>query len=842
MEREPSWHRVLRGGVCAVCSLAMSVMLLPAFAQAPSAEAAPETTVRAAQGKASPVVSKKLAISKSGTKVCLESGDKATLKLKSFSARSVKSSKRKVASAKRSGSSIRVVAKKAGTARITAMRGRKTCTIVITVKKEGALTVSVGSTKTIKLKNLKSAKSLDKTVATVKKTGSSFTVGPKKAASFVVSASNRKGARFLYLMSGRKAAAAPETPSAPKTVSADTAVKNVRAYGFVDLEGAKVSAIVLEYDRPVLASSVGTDTYEVSDYTTLQEAANGYDATIEVDGDSIEGNEGAIQDVYVNDEAATSRKGGTTEGRYVIIEVNTDYMLKAQNLVYTESMAAGARQVKSIQGLDSTIAPASAETKNYEAKQELNQWSGKMQTVITVDPDLIILPQLTERAGWHIYKGENGFDATDCYSEYTGKKESFKFPYAVYIPDETVLEKSIANGGKGVALDIHIEHAGANSDDPMASLTSSQAATDLSGSLVQGKTPAIIIVPQVEESRRVSNDYVATSECNPGIWEIIDYYIGDSPYAKYIDKDRIYGTGQSMGGMTLLDMAAQRDNFFAGFSIIGAQWSNSYDKSYQNGGQNRSPENDPVSFTSKYANDGHFNTDYSKNVDQDNWYYQVSDDNLLILNCIGDPMAYGLVEDMSEYYEAAGVEIPHETWSPYLVTAKQDAMVKKLVGESVVGAENPGGNIHWGTFTEGNHMSTWKYAYNLNYTYTWLFQQNRQTELARGKVKSLNDEYQGRDSSGKLIAAGTRHMNSAQFTPHGADPAFTEGWTPEKIDGYKASAAGIDAKIAALTAQSGKDEVQAVVDEYGAAGAAVQKFVTKVSDLKKLAESVGIEF
>lgn len=42
-----------------------------------------------------------------------------------------------------------------------------------------------------------------------------------------------------------------------------------------------------------------------------------------------------------NDKPEISKNGGTKEGKYVIIEVNTDYMLTGQNLSYTSTMMAG---------------------------------------------------------------------------------------------------------------------------------------------------------------------------------------------------------------------------------------------------------------------------------------------------------------------------------------------------------------------------------------------------------------------------------------------------------------------------------------------------------------------
>ena len=62
---------------------------------------------------------------------------------------------------------------------------------------------------------------------------------------------------------------------------ADEAIKQVYAYGFVDLEGAKTSAIIVEYDQEVKASSVNASTYEILDYVMWQEQQQGYERTID---------------------------------------------------------------------------------------------------------------------------------------------------------------------------------------------------------------------------------------------------------------------------------------------------------------------------------------------------------------------------------------------------------------------------------------------------------------------------------------------------------------------------------------------------------------------------------
>ena len=93
-----------------------------------------------------------------------------------------------------------------------------------------------------------------------------------------------------------------------KSVSADNAIVNVKSYGFVDLEGAKASAIIVEYNQDIKVSSVDKNDYEITDYTIYSEKKDGFEKTVEIDRDGTKGNEGQITKVYVNKKIARSRR------------------------------------------------------------------------------------------------------------------------------------------------------------------------------------------------------------------------------------------------------------------------------------------------------------------------------------------------------------------------------------------------------------------------------------------------------------------------------------------------------------------------------------------------------
>ena len=599
------------------------------------------------------------------------------------------------------------------------------------------------------------------------------------------------------------------------SVSADEEIVGVKSYGFVDLEGAKLSTIIVEYKDDVLASSVDTDTYKVTNYVTYEEETNGFKNTIERDGDEEQGNEGQPVKVYVNDEPAPSEDGGTESGKYVIIELNTDYMLTGQNLVYTASMMAGVTQTGTVSGEDLTITPNTKEVSNYtiEEIEYTNDWGAHKETVITTEKDAIILPEFDPSTGWTLnYIGDGAFQASNCYSEYTGEYVDFEMPYSIYIPDQETLE---ANKGN-IAVVVHMEHAGSNDTDPMAAITSSKAAVKLSSEAVQSENPAIIIVPQIEESRRSTNDYDASSEANTAVWELLDSVLEE--YKDYIDTNRIYGTGQSMGGMTILNMAAQRDNFFGGIAVIGAQWSNSYNKEFQNNGSPaRTPENDTISFNG-------FGLDAEN---YQNWYYMVSDDNIMVHTCSGDPMATGEWQALADYFEAAGAAVAHDEWDPYLSLEEQYEKDKALTS---VDTTAPGTGIFWGGFDRGDHMATWKYGYQLDYPFEWLFAQSRETEEARGKLDQLKNEWLGRDENGNILeGSGTAGLNSAQFTPRGASEAYTEGWTP-----VSATQTLIDAIPEEVSKENARD-VKSAIAAYNALTDEEKQQITGADRLEELA-------
>jgi hypothetical protein len=203
-----------------------------------------------------------------------------------------------------------------------------------------------------------------------------------------------------------------------------------------------------------------------------------------------------------------------------------------------------------------------------------------------------------------------------------------------------------------------------------------------------------------------------------------------------IDTNRIYGSGQSMGGMQVLDMAAQRDNYFAGIWAIGSQWGNNYDKSALFQGKSY--------YT--YPTDGTIIT----NPDWQNWYYAISDDNILATNMTGDPRATGYWNETQTLFGTyAGATIPTTSWDPTTTSAAQE----NTLLQALVSTPSPLG-IYWDALDNGDHKSTWIYAHGISYSYDWLLSQTKQSEDARGKL-NLGGSY--------AAGLGTEGYSSVQY-------------------------------------------------------------------------------
>ena len=514
----------------------------------------------------------------------------------------------------------------------------------------------------------------------------------------------------------------PGTQDLLPSVSADAAIVSVTGLGFVDTDGAKLSAIDIEYNVELDGSDVSLSKFEISDYGIFGPLNQTTHLPTYTLVPEIGSNPGVATKAYVKNKT------------HVIIEVNKAYQLGSVAKSYKMAMIAGVKQVGTINALTNIITPSTVEKKNYREVtiEKVNPQTGAITYEYRLYADDGTY-KINGTQDFKLFTKEAGtaFHATDCWEEANGTEVAVDLPYALYVPKNYDPDLKYA-------LVLHIHDAGFMGDDPMIALTESQGPVNFASPAVQqiakdqGLDGIIVVVPQIADALRSTRDDYSLSAAVPATWQLMD-----SLTKKYsIDTNHIYGEGQSMGGMQVAAMAAQRDNYFAGWWANGCQWGSNFnldDPTYN--GPTSAYQQAPADGTLIWTNDADGNP-----VNYRNWYYLVSDDNILIDNCKGDNFSTNVWKEFKYLYkDLASAEFPYTSFNP-LTTPKAD---QNAALEALFAQPNDLG-IYWAAFDGGNHMATWIYSHGLFAAYDWLLSQTRDSEMARGKL-DLNKPFEKAD-------------------------------------------------------------------------------------------------
>ena len=196
----------------------------------------------------------------------------------------------------------------------------------------------------------------------------------------------------------------------------------------------------------------------------------------------------------------------------------------------------------------------------------------------------------------------------------------------------------------------------------------------------QSKHPCFVVVPVFTDT--VVDDNFNHSEQIEAAVHFIQYLL--QTYS--IDSDRLYTTGQSMGGMTSFYLNITYPDLFAASLFVGSQWDNS-----------------------------------KLNVLEDkSFFYIVS---------AGDPKASAGQSELLSVFDADGASYTHEEWGAQDPAEEQNAAVAVMLSE--------GNSANFVTFTAGTtlaegdsasggageHMTSFDYAYKIEAVRDWLFQQ-----------------------------------------------------------------------------------------------------------------------
>lgn len=508
------------------------------------------------------------------------------------------------------------------------------------------------------------------------------------------------------------------------TLAADSAITSVFTTGIVDVDGAKAQAIAVKYNVDLKGASINANTFEVWNYAL---------------GKAVElgASPGAVTGVYIDDEPYDT-DGKTGSGNYAVITLNTNYQLAAVP-GYLAAMAAGVKQIAAFKtDANTTVTASTTGFNNYTVVSAVNM-QGVTSYTNTAKAQTYKLTNIT---GFKRYTNDSvltlgytpdgaAFHAVNCFEEADGLLHDVDLPYALYVPADY-------DASKKYMLVLHVVDAGALGTDPNITLTEAKANANYASAEVQqlakdqGYAGLIVVAPQIPSELRSTRDNYSMSAAVPATWQLMDYIT-----AKYnIDADRIYASGQSMGGMQVVSMAAQRDNYFAAVWPIASQWGNNFNLEVPFGGAKYYQSSDATIWTK----DAHGNA-----ANYRNWYYMISDDNILIDNCIGDSFSTPIWGEAAVLYKditSSAIDIKggrYASFNPLTASLDaQNAAVRALVASTDF--KNPDFGIIWEAYDGGSHMVTWVYAHRLFANYQWLLSRTRQQEMNRSKL-ALNKPF-----------------------------------------------------------------------------------------------------
>lgn len=312
------------------------------------------------------------------------------------------------------------------------------------------------------------------------------------------------------------------------TIAASGHVKHVTAIGEVLGDGAKTTAVAIEYDAPILNSSLSAASYTVDGRT--------------------------VKRVYTNSEAMKSRS--PRKGRFVIVELKTTVSLtpdfgpdmkkdndkandpkdKGQGGGPAGGITAGNRPTR-----ESSPFPITATLKQAKA---IKTTTGK-----------------TYKAGATLTNDKSRTLIADDFKQLTFKdsKTGVTLRYNLFVPDNYDASKSYP-----LVLFMH-DASGANQNDNYT-LLQGNGATVWASPRDQAKHPCFVLAPQYDEIV-VDDSFRVTPSAETTI-DLLDYI--KKQYS--VDANRVYTTGQSMGCMmSYLLMSTHPDEFAAGMLVAG-QW------------------------------------------------------------------------------------------------------------------------------------------------------------------------------------------------------------------------------------------------------------------------------
>ena len=462
------------------------------------------------------------------------------------------------------------------------------------------------------------------------------------------------------------------------SVQADAAVHSLqkvtavtRVYG----SGEQVAEAILEYPKALLPSAVKPTDFAVS------------------------GQE--ITAVIVNDKAELTDKAQA--GRYVILQFAQKNNVYDGDLSKKPGRQARPADDKNDQGTD---APRQSNRKlpdlslQVEQVRPLTAIDGTTFAPLTVSATAVNEPDL-ERFQQY---------------EYTDKEVGATIPYNLYLPQNYDPKKKYP-------LLFFVADASANINAIKTPLFQGNGATIWTSDSEQAKHECIVLAPQYTADLVDKIGMMTTDEnvWTPGL-TLVTKLLHDVIERYSVDKNRIYGTGQSQGGMANIAISDKYPDLFAAQWLVACQW----------------------------------------NVEE---MAAMKDKKLWITVCEGDTKAFPGMNAATALWESLGSKVARNKtfWDSHANMTEINANVKDMTA-----ANAP---INYSVFADGNHMYTWSFAYDIEAIRDWLFQQRKDGQPHSLLAKALQDAGLAAYNAGdyeqalaKFTAANSKgHMKAPRY-------------------------------------------------------------------------------
>lgn len=414
-------------------------------------------------------------------------------------------------------------------------------------------------------------------------------------------------------------------------------VKSVTAITEVFGDGQKVSAVAMEYDSAIDTSKLKTSDFTVKDKTVTK--------------------------VYANTDAAKTSKG--VNGKYVIVELSTAITSDTMTNGNGPSAGQGNGTGNAAQGAPQGGNPPKGGGGPSLGSAANDSSESKPLTVnVTQSGDIATADGKTYKADAVAMTNSKDINLVVqdfkqlVYTDPNYKNE--KLMYNLYVPKNY-------DSSKKYSLVLFMHDAGVVSNNPTNTLTQGLGAVIWATPSEQAKNECFVLAPQYTSV--IADDSSTTTEPMDITVDLVKEL--EKQYS--IDPNRLYNTGQSMGGMTSIAMDIKYPDMFAASLLVACQWD-----------------------AAKVA--------------------PMAKKNLWIIVSEGDSKASPGMDAITEALKKQGATVSSKTtWNAEANASELATDVSKMLAE--------GCNINYTVFKGGSHRYTWQYAYNIEGVRDWLFKQ-----------------------------------------------------------------------------------------------------------------------